>query len=58
MHTTATLHVHPTAADPSRIFEIRRLARESGCAFIGTKTKPLRCSPPAPFDPNDGGRAA
>jgi len=58
MHTTATLHVHPAAADPFRIFEIRRLARESGCAFIATKSKPQTRHTPAPFDPNDGGRAA
>jgi hypothetical protein len=58
MHTTATLHVHPAAADPFRIFEIRRLARESGCAYIATKPKPQIRHTPAPFDPNDGGRAA
>ena len=57
MHTTATLHVHPAAADPFRIFEIRRLARESGCAFIAAKPKQARTAP-TPFDPNDGGRAA
>lgn len=58
MHTTATLHVHPAAADPSRIFEIRRLARESGCSYVATKAKQkIRYSSP-PFDPNDGGRAA
>jgi hypothetical protein len=58
MNTTATLHVHPTAADPSRIFEIRRLARESGCAFIPRKSKQTTRSVPAPFDPNGGGYAA
>ncbi|UWF51969.1 hypothetical protein NYP20_13775 [Pseudomonas sp. N3-W] len=58
MHTTATLHVHPAAADPSRIFEIRRLARESGCAFIPTKPKQKNRTAPAPFDPNGGGFAA
>jgi len=58
MHTTATLHVHPAAADPSRIFEIRRLARESGCAFIPTKPKQKARTAPAPFDPNGGGFAA
>jgi hypothetical protein len=57
MHTTATLHVHPAAADPFRIFELRRLARESGCAFIAAKPKQVRTIP-TPFDPNDGGRAA
>ncbi|RMO55253.1 hypothetical protein ALQ38_02583 [Pseudomonas marginalis pv. marginalis] len=35
MHITATLHVHPAAANPSRIFEIRRLAQDLGCTFIG-----------------------
>lgn len=58
MHTTATLHVHPAAAEPFRIFEIRRLARESGCAYVATKTKPKSRYAPAPFDPSDGGRAA
>lgn len=58
MHTTATLHVHPAAADPFRIFEVRRLAREFGCAFIATKPKAQARPTPAPFDPNDGGRAA
>ncbi|WP_223526669.1 hypothetical protein [Pseudomonas sp. BF-B-26] len=58
MHTTATLHVHPAAADPYRIFEIRRLARESGCAFIATKPKLKTRTTPTPFDPNGGGHAA
>jgi hypothetical protein len=58
MHTTATLHVHPTAADPFRIFEIRRLARECGCAFIATKAKLKTRAALAPFDPNRGGHAA
>lgn len=58
MHTTATLHVHPAAADPCRIFEIRRLARESGCTFVRTKSKPKARIAPAPFDPNGGGFAA
>ncbi len=58
MHTTATLHVHPTAADPFRIFEIRRLAREYGCAFIPTKPKLKTRATSAPFDPNGGGYAA
>ncbi|WP_257153533.1 hypothetical protein [Pseudomonas sp. ICMP 561] len=34
MHTTATLHIHPAAADPFRIFEIRRQERDSGCAYV------------------------
>ncbi len=58
MHTTATLHVHPAAANPSRIFEIRRLAQDLGCAFIASKPKLKQRSAPAPFDPNDGGQAA
>ena len=58
MHTTATLHVHPTAADPLRIFEIRRLAREYGCSFVTSKPKPKARPTPAPFDPNGGGHAA
>jgi hypothetical protein len=58
MHTTATLHVHPAAANPSRIFEIRRLALQFGCAFIASK--PHLKAPTAfpPVDPNGGGHAA
>jgi len=55
MHTTATLHVHPTAATPFHTFEIRRLAREAGCEFVASKPKQPR---PAPFGPNGGGHAA
>lgn len=58
MHTTATLHVHPAAANPSRIFEIRRLAQDSGCAFISSRPKPKQSSVPAPIDPNGRGHAA
>jgi len=58
MHTIATLHVHPAAADPSRIFEIRRLARESGCSFVTSKPKQQAHAAPTAFDPNGGGRAA
>lgn len=58
MHTTATLHAHPTAANPCQIFEIRRLAREYGCTFVTTKPKLKAPTTPAPFDPNDGGHAA
>lgn len=57
MHTTATLHAHP-AADPFRIFEIRRLARECGCAFVPAKPKLKDRNFPAPFNPNGGGFAA
>lgn len=58
MHTTATLHVHPVAAIPSRIFEIRRLAQDSGCTFIAYKPKRKQHTAPAAFDPNGGGHAA
>jgi hypothetical protein len=58
MHTTATLHVHPAAANPFHIFEIRRLAREYGCSFATTKSKPKARTAPTPFDPNGGGHAA
>jgi len=58
MHTTATLHVHPAAADPFRIFEIRRLARESGCSFVASKPKQKAHTSPTPFNPNGGGHAA
>lgn len=55
---TATLHVHPAAANPNLIFATRRLAAEFGCRFAPNKPKPLAKAKPAPFDPNDGGRAA
>lgn len=58
MHTTATLHVHPAAANPSRIFEIRRLAQDLGCTFIASKPKLKERHAPATFDPNGGGQAA
>jgi hypothetical protein len=58
MHTTATLHVHPAAANPSRIFEIRRLAQDLGCTFIASKPKQKERNVPSPFDPNGGGQAA
>lgn len=58
MHTKATIHLHPTIADPCRIFEVRRLARECGCAFISIKTFKKRRPPAKCFDPNGGGHAA
>ena len=58
MHTTATLHVHPTADEPFRILEVRRIARNCGCMFIPSKSKTHTRTTPAPFNPNDGGRAA
>jgi hypothetical protein len=58
MSTTATLHVHPAAANPFQIFEIRRLAREFGCAFAISKSKLSARAAPAPVNPNGGGHAA
>jgi hypothetical protein len=58
MHTTATLHIHPSAATPSRIFEIRRLAQDHGCAFITSKIKLKQRTAPDPLNPNGGGYAA
>jgi hypothetical protein len=58
MHTTATLHIHPAVSNSSRIFEIRRLARECGCSFAITKPKQIARTAPAPFNPNGGGHAA
>jgi hypothetical protein len=58
MHTTATLHVHPAAANPSRIFEIRRLALQFGCAFIASKPRLKTHTAFPPVDPNGGGHAA
>lgn len=58
MHTTASLHVHPAVADLNRVFEVRQLARDFGCAFFPSKPKPKARTTPAPFDLNDGGRAA
>ncbi len=57
MQTATTLHVFPTC-QPSRIFEVRRLAMIHGCAFATTKPKATASTTPAPIDPNDGGRAA
>lgn len=58
MHTTkATLHVHPAAASTYLIFETRRLARLSGCAFVTAKRTSQTC-PTRPMGPNDGGQAA
>ncbi|WP_150592484.1 hypothetical protein [Pseudomonas fluorescens] len=58
MHTTVQIHLHPTVADPLQIFEIRRLARESGCTFVTSKPKQQARTAPTPFDPNGGGHAA
>jgi len=58
MHTKATIHIHPTIADPCRILEVRRLARECGCVFISIKTSKKRRPSAKCFDPNGGGHAA
>jgi len=58
MRTTATLHVHPAAANPFQIFEIRRLARDYGCAFAISKSKLTARTTPAPINPKGGGHAA
>lgn len=58
MHTTATLHVHPKAATSTRIFEVRRLALQFGCAFIASKPRLKAPTAFPPFDPNGGGHAA
>jgi hypothetical protein len=58
MHTTASLHAHPAVVNPFRIFEIRRLARESGCTFVTTKPKQKARTTAAPFGPNGGGYVA
>ena len=57
MHTTASLHVHPAAATTDLIFEIRRLARQHGCAFATIKRK-ARHHSFRPMPPDDGGHAA
>lgn len=55
---TATLHVHPACTSNRRLIE--RLQAETGLLVVinGGKPKlqPRRAT--APFDPNDGGRAA
>jgi hypothetical protein len=58
MRTTATLHVHPAAANAFIIFETRRLARECGCAFVTSKPKLQARATPAQIDPNGGGHTA
>lgn len=60
MHTTATLHVHPTCASNRQLIE--RLQAATGRLAVVNGGKPRlseRKAPlPAPFDPNDGGFAA
>lgn len=57
MHTTASLHVHPAAASIELIFEIRRLARQHGCAF-GTPKRPATASIVNVTPPGNGGHVA
>lgn len=53
---SATVHLHPRC--PSEwIFEIRRTAAQAGARYVKSKPK-LSKTQHAPFDPNDGGRAA
>lgn len=60
MSTTATLHVHPACASNRHLIET--LQANTGMLVIinGGKPKLQASNPaqPAPFDPNDGGRAA
>ena len=59
MHTTATLHVHPTCASNRRLIE--QLQTTTGCLVILHNHKPRMIQPssrPVTFDPNNGGNAA
>lgn len=59
MHTTATLHVHPTCASNRQLIE--QLQATTGCLVILHNQKPrlvTHNNRPAPFDPNNGGHAA
>ncbi len=58
MQSPATLHVHPAAANPFQIFETRRLARNSGCAFVPSKPTLVTRLRTLPTSPDGGGRAA
>lgn len=55
---TATLHVHPTCASNRNLIE--RMQATTGMLVVISNGKPkLQArTTPAPFDPNDGGRAA
>lgn len=57
MHTTASLHVHPSAATIDLTFKVRRLAKQHGCAFVATK-RPSSFHAPSCTPRNDGGHAA
>lgn len=59
MHTTATLHVHPTCASNRRLIE--QLQATTGCLVILRNCKPIlvpRGKSPIPLTPNYGGHAA
>lgn len=58
MPHSATLHVHPACASNRKLIE--HLQAETGLLVIisGGRPKLQRRPAPAPFDPNDGGRAA
>jgi hypothetical protein len=59
MHTTATLHVHPACSSNRKLIE--QLQLNTNCLVIIHRGKPrlvANRARPAPFDPNDGGRAA
>lgn len=53
---SASVHALPSCPT-ERIFELRRATQATGCQFSRVKPKAQRPAP-APFDPNDGGRAA
>lgn len=53
---SATVHVLPSC-DIDRLFALRQAARDTGAKVVVQKPK-LVSRFPAPFDPNDGGRAA
>ncbi|WP_394243934.1 hypothetical protein [Halopseudomonas laoshanensis] len=53
---SATVHILPSC-DINSIFLIRQAARDTGAKLVVQKPK-LVARTRAPFDPNDGGRAA
>lgn len=54
---TCQVHALPTAlVDLSRIFELRRLARDAGCQYVGRQHH--RPAAPQHTGPWDGGSAA
>ncbi|WP_350576337.1 hypothetical protein [Pseudomonas sp. HY2-MNA-CIBAN-0224] len=59
MHTTATLHVHPTCACNRRLIE--QLQATTGCLVVLQNRQPMlvpRGNRTTPLDPNNGGHAA